>query len=164
MVETEVKLQYGGLEGRIDFLRKTAEGYVIHEEKYQEPPREDIFPDHRLQLNAYAYLAENCGYAPVKSAYIIYNDLRPREIKPEPETILGLVEEVRSFIETVDALPARDEGVRCEMCSYYPLCQVLPLGGGIKEDHLKILRQTEMNVKLIKELEESLKIKKFKSA
>lgn len=157
LVRTEVKLEYGGLVGRIDYLRRTNEGYIIHEEKYQEPPKKYVYPEHKIQLDAYAFLAEKCGYAPVISAYIVYNDLRPRELKPEPETIPKLVEEVRSFLSADDVLPPAEEE-KCESCSYYPLCQVLPLSGGIKKDHLEIFKQVETRAKLIRELEESLKL------
>jgi len=157
VIETEVYLEYGGLSGRVDFLRKSEEGFMIHDEKYIEPPTEGVYESDKLQLNAYAYLAQLCGYAPVTKLFVIYNDLRPREIKPEPQTIPPLVEEVKSFLENMDILPEAEEEYKCETCSYFPLCQVLPRKGGIREDHLKIIRQKEMDVKLLSELEETLK-------
>ena len=116
-----------------------------------------MYEGDKLQVNAYAYLALNCGFAPIKSLYVIYNDLRPRELKPEPETIPPLVDEVNVFLQSTDTLPEVNDGNACKTCGYYPLCQVLPQGGGILIDHLKIIRQKEADVTLIKELEESLR-------
>ena len=153
VVDTEVYLEYGGLRGRVDILRKTKEGYIIHDEKYCEPPSDDVYELDKLQVNAYAYLAENCGYEPVKGLFVVYNDLRPREVKPRPYIIPPLVAEVSSFLGSADLLPEAMDEIKCKACSYYPLCQVLPESGGIRKDHLKILRQKEADVKLLKELE-----------
>jgi CRISPR/Cas system-associated exonuclease Cas4 (RecB family) len=157
VVGTEVQLEYGGLRGRLDILRKTNEGYIIHEEKYCEPPRNNgAYELDELQLNGYAYLGEKCGYEPIKSLYVIYNDIRPREIAPRPYIIPPLIKEITDFLESMDLLPEAIDGLTCRTCSYYPLCQVLPESGGIRKEHLAILAQKEADVKLLKDLEECL--------
>lgn len=157
VVGTEVQLEYGGLRGRLDILRKTNEGYIIHDEKYCEPPRNNgVYELDELQVNAYAYLAERCGYEPVKGLFVVYNDLRPREVEPKPYIVPSLVEEVGSFLRSTDLLPEAMDDTMCRVCSYFSLCQILPQSGGIRKDHLNILGQKEADVKLLKELEECL--------
>jgi len=58
-VDTEVTLVRGNLKGRIDVLRKVESGYIIQEEKFKDPPKEErVFSPDKLQVDAYAYLAE----------------------------------------------------------------------------------------------------------
>lgn len=132
IVGTEVELEHGGLTGRIDFLRKTENGFVIHEERYLEPPAEGVYENDRLELNACAYLAQNCGYAPVMALYVVYDDQKPREMKPETEAIPGLVEEIETFIKITKLLPPAPEEEKCMVCIYYPLCQMLPKTGRMR--------------------------------
>lgn len=158
VVGTEMCLEYGGLRGRLDILRKTVEGYIIQDEKYREPPKNNGAYDlDKLQVNAYAYLAENCGYKPVKGLFVVYNDLRPREVAPMPDIVPPLVLEVSSFLGSADLMPESMDGKTCGFCSYYPLCQVLPKSGGIRKDHLEILKQRGDYAKLLKDLEEFLR-------
>lgn len=71
--------------GSIDILRiKEHEGekvYVIQDEKFRDPPSQKwqrVYSSDKLQIDAYAYLAEACGYKPVESGIIIYNDSAKR--------------------------------------------------------------------------------------
>jgi CRISPR-associated protein Cas4 len=138
IVGTEVPLRRGELSGRIDVLRKTEDGFIVQEEKTSDPPNEGgVWPSDQIQLDAYAFLAENSKYSPVKKGVIIYSDLVPREVRLNPKRVEGLLEEVLKFLEN-DCLPIVETNVnKCVKCSYYPLCQVLPTEGGLTRSELK---------------------------
>lgn len=136
IVDTEVYLERDRLSGKIDVLRKTEDGCIVQEEKTSDPPEGDgVWPNDLLQVDAYAFLAEaNPKYSLIISGIIIYNDLKPREVKPNPERAKEVLEKVIKLLES-DALPDAERNVnKCVSCAYYPLCQVLPQKGGLKDD------------------------------
>ena len=139
IVGTEISLRRGKLSGRIDVLRKTEDGFIIQEEKTSDPPKDDgVWPGEQIQVDAYAFLAEVYDkYSPVKGGIIIYNDLVPREVRPNAERVEGLLDGVLKLLEN-DCLPQAQANInKCVSCSYYPLCQILPRDGGLTEDDLK---------------------------
>lgn len=126
-----------GLTGRIDVLREERDGYIVQDEKYTSPPKTGrIYPGHKLQLDAYCFLAERDGYSPVKSAIIIYDDLRPREVAPDIERIPDIIMKVHDLLEK-QSLPTRSQ-TKCESCSYCPLCTILPESGLTPEQILAL--------------------------
>lgn len=139
IVDTEVSLSRGNLYGRIDVIRKTREGYIIQEEKFSDPPRVGrVFPEDKLQIDAYSFLAEVSQYVPVISGVVMYNDLRPREVKPEPHRAKEVLEKVTKLLEN-NTLPKVKYDKKCSFCSYYTLCQVLPEKGGLRAVQIKML-------------------------
>ena len=139
IVDTEIHLKREKLTGRIDVLRKTEEGYIIQEEKSSDPPKGNIvWQSDLLQVDAYAFLAEGSSkYSPIIGGIIIYNDLRPREVKPNPERAREVLRQVIWLLES-DVLPeAEGNSNKCVKCAYYPLCQVLPQEGGLKDTEIK---------------------------
>jgi len=139
IVGTEVSLRRGELFGRIDVLRKTKDGFIIQEEKTSDPPDGDgVWPHDAFQIDAYAFLAEtNNRYMPVINGIIIYNDLKPRKVKPNPKRAKAILEQVIILLEK-DILPEAEANInKCTSCPYYPLCQILPPEGGLKETEIK---------------------------
>jgi len=128
-----------GLVGRIDVLRQASDGFIVQDEKYSPPPEDKrIHSSHKLQLDAYSFLIEKEGYVPVKSAIIIYKDLVPREVIPNPERVpeyIGMAEKVLQS----DILPEKED--KCAYCSYGPLCAILPEKGGLTTDQIMMLKQ-----------------------
>lgn len=127
--------------------------YVIQDEKFCAPPPKSlgrVYPEDKIQLDAYAYLAEGNGYRPLKGI-IIYNDLIPREVKLEPNRIPPLLKGVKRVYYS-DLLPpltlsegdkfrgVEDPIKKCLNCHYYPLCQVLPEGGGVSMEEIRALK------------------------
>lgn len=148
IIETELTLTSDELIGRIDVLRCIAEEncYIIQDEKYSDPPKEGrVHPNHKLQLDAYAYLAEKNGYTPIKSAVILYNDLRPREVKPEPEKIPLYIEKIHKIIMGT-VLPQIQDEKKCQYCSYFTLCQTLPFEGGLTKDQIWAFKKSPIKV------------------
>lgn len=139
IVGTEIELKREGLSGRIDVLRKTEEGYIIQEEKSSNPPKDRIPWESDLpQVDAYAFLAEGSSkYSPIISGIIIYNDLIPREVKPNPERAREVLRQGIWLLGS-DVLPeAEGNSSKCAKCAYYPLCQVLPQEGGLKDTQVR---------------------------
>ena len=139
IVDTEIHLEREGLRGRIDVLRKVENGYIIQEEKTSDPPKgEIVWKSDLLQVDAYAFLAEgNSKYSPIIGGIIIYNDLRPRKVKPNPERAREALRRV-IWLLVRDVLPeAEGNSNKCVKCTYYTLCQVLPQEGGLKATEIK---------------------------
>ena len=139
IVGTEIYLEREGLSGKIDVLRKVDKGYIIQEEKTGEPPKDKIvWEDDSLQVDAYAFLAEgNPKYSPIIGGIIVYNDLKPRKVKPNPENAIEVFREVMWLLGS-DVLPeAEGKENRCVKCNYYALCQVLPKEGGLKATDIR---------------------------
>jgi len=126
------------LVGRLDVLRQARDGYIVQDEKYTAPPKDErVYPSHKLQLDAYTFLVEKEGYTPVKSAIIIYEDLLPREVVPDPERVPDYVTRVKEILKR-DLLP--EKGDKCEYCSFGPLCAILPEEGGLTVNQIMRLR------------------------
>jgi len=139
IVGTEIDLEREGLRGRIDVLRKTEKGYIIQEEKTSDPPEGKIVRESDLlQVDAYAFLAEGSSkYSPIIGGIIIYNDLKPKKVKPNPERAKEVFREVIWLLGS-DILPkAERNSNKCGKCAYHPLCQVLPQEGGLKNTEIK---------------------------
>jgi len=133
-----------GLTGRIDVLREERDGYIVQDEKYTSPPKTGrIYPGHKLQLDAYCFLAERDGYSPVKSAIIIYDDLRPREVAPDTERVPDIIMKVHDLLRN-RYLPKTSQS-KCENCSYCPLCAILP-ESGLTPEQILVLRRGQTTV------------------
>jgi CRISPR/Cas system-associated exonuclease Cas4 (RecB family) len=145
LVRTEIELERDGLRGRIDVLWEVDNGYIIQEEKTSEPPKDKIaWEEDLLQLDAYAFLAEESEYSPVVDGIIIYNDLKPRKVKPDPDHAVEVLREAIWLLEN-DSLP-EEKGNKtiCKKCSYYALCQVLPKEGGLTANEIRNAFATQL--------------------
>ena len=139
IVATEIYLDRDKLTGKIDVLRRTKEGYIIQEEKSSDPPNgQVVWQSDLLQVDAYTFLAEGSPkYSPVVGGVIIYNDLIPREVKPNPERAKQILGKVIELLES-DVLPEAEGNInKCVRCAYYPLCQILPQKGGLEDTEIK---------------------------
>ena len=139
IVGTEIYLEREGLRGRIDVIRKVENGYIIQEEKTSDPPKGRIaWKDDLLQVDAYAFLAQgNPEFSPIIGGIIIYSDLKPRKVNPNPERAKEALRRVIWLLGS-DVLPeAEGNENKCVKCTYYPLCQVLPLEGGLKATDIR---------------------------
>ena len=181
IIATEITLSTEDLIGRIDMLRLIEQGgeriYIIQDEKFKDPPKMwKIYPEDKIQIDAYAYLAEQNGYKPI-FGLILYNDLIPRETKPSPERIPEIIKKIKEILSS-DFLPSLelsesdkfkqsdDPREKCRYCHYYPLCQILPENGGIRMNEIlspRFLKQVQTIRKLLDELlEETFGIKALK--
>lgn len=145
IIGTEIYLERDGLCGKIDVLRKVAKGYIVQEEKTGEPPKNKIaWEEDLLQVDAYAFLAEGTKYSPVVSGIIIYNDLKPIEVKPNPDNAIEVHREAIWLLEN-DRLPEEKANKTiCKKCSYYALCQILPKEGGLTATEIRNAFATQL--------------------
>ena len=175
IVDMEVTLSTDDLIGRIDILRLIEQDgeriYIIQDEKFKDPPKVGrVYPEDKVQIDAYAYLAEQNGYKPV-SGLILYNDLIPREVKPAPERIPEIIKRIKSVLSSRNLPPielserdkyrnSHDPREKCQYCYYCSLCQILPPKGGITMREilsLRFLKGTQaLKEQLTKTLEEVL--------
>jgi len=128
--------------GKIDVLRETEEGYIIQENKSSNPPKDErVRYQDKIQVDAYAFLMEGdkrYKNKPIKSGVILYNDLLPREIKPEPIVVEKILDEIRKTLES-DRLPEIKHNTKCYFCYYSPLCKILPREGGLTLSQIREL-------------------------
>jgi len=132
------------LKGKIDVLRETEEGYIIQENKSSNPPKyERVRYYDEVQVHAYAFLMEGDEQyknTPIKTGVILYNDLIPREVKPEPALAEKILDEMKSMLES-DRLPEVKPSTKCSFCYYYSLCKILPKEGGLTINQIRDLPQ-----------------------
>lgn len=132
-----------GLVGRIDVLRQTSEGFIVQELKSCDPPMKGwIYETHRVQLNAYAYLAEVDGFSPIICGVIIYRDLIPREVEPDIDSVPNLIQRYYKLKESYVMPQGKYEN--CQYCSYRPLCSILPRKAKITKEQLLSLRELDL--------------------
>ena len=146
LVGTEIYLEREGLCGSMDVLWKVENGYIVQEEKTREPPKDKIaWDDDLLQLDAYAFLAEGKPeYSPIVGGIIIYSDLKPREVMPNPDKAIEVLREVIWLLEN-DSLPKEKSNKNtCKKCSYYALCQVLPKEGRLTATEIRNAFATQL--------------------
>jgi CRISPR-associated protein Cas4 len=128
--------------GKIDVLRETEEGYIIQENKSSNPPKDErVRYQDKIQVDAYAFLMEGDKRykdTPIKSGVILYNDLLPREIKPEPALVEKILDEIKMTLES-DLLPEIKTKTKCYFCYYSPLCKILPKEGGLTLSQIREL-------------------------
>lgn len=138
IVGTEIFLKRENLCGKIDVVRKVENGYIIQEEKSSDPPEDDgVWSTDSLQVDAYAFLAEGTEYSPVVGGIVIYNDLKPKKVNPNPERAKEALEKVVGLLKN-DTLPEVEGNMnKCNKCGYYSLCQVLPPQGGLTESEIR---------------------------
>jgi len=136
---TEIRLKRDGLSGKIDVLWKVDNGYIIQEEKTGDPPKDRIaWESDKLQVDAYAFLAEGNNYSPVVGGIIVYNDLKARNVRPNLKNAMQVLNEVIWLLDFEDALPEENDNKNtCKKCSHYALCQVLPPEGGLKATEIR---------------------------
>jgi hypothetical protein len=90
-----------------------------------------------LQVDAYAFLVESNFQAPIVGGIIIYDDLIPRQVKPNPRKVKEVLENVMALLKSRVLPEAEGNNNKCLSCSYYPLCQILPKQGGITETQIR---------------------------
>ncbi|MDW8033641.1 MAG: CRISPR-associated protein Cas4 [Nitrososphaerota archaeon] len=114
-----------GLEGIVDMVVKTPEGYSVIEYKMTNMPNK-IMPSHLYQVAAYAMLVEEAFKTIVRKLYIYYEkDKKFLEI-PMTENIrrhvIWTVGRIRSIIEK-EKLPSVKPSRKCKSCGYKWICK-----------------------------------------
>ncbi|MEM1554639.1 MAG: CRISPR-associated protein Cas4 [Thermoproteota archaeon] len=114
-----------GIEGMIDMVVKTKEGYAIVEYKTMKMPKK-IPPAHLYQAAAYAMLVEEAFKTIVRKLYVYYEKSGKFVEIPMTESIrkhvIWTIERIRNIIEK-EKLPPVKTSRKCKSCGYKWICK-----------------------------------------
>ncbi|MEM3414687.1 MAG: CRISPR-associated protein Cas4 [Thermoproteota archaeon] len=121
----QLKSEKLGIEGIVDMVVKTPEGYAVIEYKMTTMPKR-IMPGHLYQAAAYAMLVEEAFRTVVRKLYVHYEKSNKLLEIPMTENIrrhvLWTIEQIRSIIEKEKLPPAKSSG-KCKSCGYRWICR-----------------------------------------
>lgn len=128
-IKSEVKIVSESLNliGYIDQLEVYKTGIVPVELKTGSCPKEGVWPGHKLQIAAYAMLAEEAFKQEVKEGFIFYLDKKEkRHIAMNPflkEEIKDLIKKIGLLLDSFD-LPEKVTNLnKCQSCGLKDICQ-----------------------------------------
>ncbi|MEM1548398.1 MAG: CRISPR-associated protein Cas4 [Thermoproteota archaeon] len=114
-----------GLEGMVDMVVKTPEGYAIVEYKMTNMPKR-IMPGHLYQAAAYAMLVEEVFKTIVRKLYVYYEKSGKFLEIPMTDTIrkhvVWTIGKIRNIIKEEKLPPAKSSG-KCKSCGYRWVCK-----------------------------------------
>jgi CRISPR-associated protein Cas4 len=114
------------LRGIIDRIEVYKTGYVPIELKTGKMPREGVWPGHRIQIIAYALLAEERFKTKVKEGFIHYLDAKEtRHIAINPfmkDEIINLVKEVQNLLKNQNPPNYCENKNKCTNCGLNETC------------------------------------------
>ena len=121
----QLKSEKLGIEGTVDMIAKTPEGYVIVEYKMTYMPKK-ILPSHLYQAAAYAMLVEEAFKTIVRKLYVYYEKSNRALEIPLTENIrrhviwtIGRIRRIIQEEKLPDAKPSR----KCRSCGYRWICK-----------------------------------------
>lgn len=114
-----------GIEGTVDMVAKTPEGYVVVEYKMTYMPRK-IIPNHLYQVAAYAMLVEEAFKTIVRKLYVYYEKSNRALEIPLTESIrkhvIWTIKRIRRIIQE-EKLPVAKPSRKCQSCGYRWICK-----------------------------------------
>ena len=124
-----------GIQGRPDCLIRTAEGIVPVElkRKARPPARGGVYPNHMIQVLAYALLVMEHYGEPVPCALVLYGGGQARKVLLTEENLLWVestVEEIRKAHGGVDLARSHQQPGRCFGCGVREGCTQSLAGAG----------------------------------
>lgn len=127
-LHSEFKIRSDKLElsGVIDLVEIYEKGYVPIELKTGKAPKEDAWPNHKIQVGAYAMLLEEKYSTEVKEGFIHYIDINERRhisinifLKEE---INDLKNQVKSLLESKELPDFCENQNKCSACGLKETC------------------------------------------
>jgi len=114
-----------GVEGMVDMVVKTPEGYAVIEYKMTSMPKR-IMPGHLYQAATYAMLVEEAFRTIVRKIYVYYEKSRRFIEIPRTESIrrhvVWTIGRIRDIIEK-EKLPPAKTSRKCKSCGYRWICK-----------------------------------------
>ena len=114
------------LRGIIDELHIYPDGYVPFELKTGKMPNQGVWPEHKIQLAAYALLLEDKFNVDIKEGFIKYLDSKQLcQITFNPflkSEVIDLVEKVKSLLDSKNLPEFCSNGNKCISCSLRQQC------------------------------------------
>jgi CRISPR-associated protein Cas1 len=115
------------LKGIIDQLEVYKQGIVPVELKTGSMPNEGVWPGHRLQIAAYALLAQEHFNQEVKEGFVLYLDHKERRhiaINPFTiEEIKDLIKKIELLLHTKKLPETVSNTNKCRQCGLKDVCQ-----------------------------------------
>lgn len=127
-IQSEVKVESDelNLKGIIDQVYVYEDGIVPIELKTGRCPREDVWPNHKIQIGAYAMLLKDKFKQDVKEGFVHYLDVNAkRHIPINPFLVLeikGLINKVNSTLEEEKAPEFTTNPNKCKSCGIKEQC------------------------------------------
>lgn len=114
------------LRGIIDQIEVYERGAVPVELKTGQCPKEDVWPNHKIQLGAYALMLEELYNAEIKEGFITYLDAKQRRHVPiNPflkQEIIGLIEKTNTLLKSQE-IPEKTGNInKCRSCGIKEQC------------------------------------------
>jgi len=124
--ELKIKSETLGLSGIIDQIEIYEKGYVPIELKSGRAPKEDAWPNHKIQVAAYAMLLEEKFNTEVKEGFIHYLDVNEKRHIPInvflKEETNELKNKVKALLESADIPDFCDNENKCNACGLKEEC------------------------------------------
>jgi len=114
------------LRGIIDKLENYENNHIPIELKTGKPPKEGIWPSHRIQLAAYALLLEDKFNVIVKEGFVHYLDYKQRnQLVINPfirQEVRNLTKKVINLLENTDLPDICSNKNKCNSCGLKDIC------------------------------------------
>jgi len=114
------------LRGIIDQIEIYEMGYVPVEIKTGSCPKEGIWPNHKIQIGAYALLLEEKYNKEIKEGFVTYLDAKQRRHVPiNPflkQEILELIEKTNNLLKSKEIPEKTDNENKCRACGIKEQC------------------------------------------
>ena len=114
------------LKGIIDRIEVYENSYIPIELKTGKMPKEGLWPNHRIQIAAYALLLEEKFQTPVKEGFVYYLDAKEtRHISINPfmkEEITSLVKEIQELLKNQFPPEYCENKNKCSSCGLRETC------------------------------------------
>ena len=124
--EFKIKSEKLELSGIIDQLEIYEQGYVPIELKTGSAPKEDAWPNHKIQLAAYAMLLEEKYSTEIKEGFVHYLDINERRHIPIniflKDEINQLKQKVKSLLESKTLPDFCSNQNKCNACGLKETC------------------------------------------
>ena len=124
--EFRVESEKLSLRGIIDQIEVYTRGYVPVELKTGQCPKEGVWPNHKIQIAAYAMLLEDTYKTEIKEGFITYLDAKQRRHVPfNPflkQEILELIEKTRMLLKSKEMPQKTDNQNKCRTCGLKEQC------------------------------------------
>jgi len=115
-----------GIRGIIDQIEVYEKGVVPVELKTGSCPKEGVWPNHKIQLAAYALLLEEGFSTNVKEGFITYLDVKQRRHVPiNPflrQELLDLITKVKNLLNNKDLPDFEKNQNKCNKCGIKDIC------------------------------------------
>jgi CRISPR-associated exonuclease Cas4 len=148
--EFQIRSEKIGLSGIIDQLEVYEAGYIPVELKSGTPPEEGAWPNHKIQIAAYAMLLEEQHNTEIKEGFVYYIDANERRHIPInvflKDEIRHLLKQVNALLESRTIPSVLKNKNKCSSCGLKHICHNEKRLKGLQKESLKIQGVPQNNI------------------